>query len=58
MGWTVLFFEYQARLWKTRSDKATADGKAGHLCYAERQRSMWLKFSGQATVAFQKAQEE
>lgn len=56
MEWTTRFFLFKARSWSLLRDKLLAAGverTTGHICYAERQRSMWQDFAAHAQARFQ-----
>ena len=49
MEWTTRYFLAKANQWTLLRDRALAGGdmdhRSGHVCYAERQRSMWCDFA-------------
>ena len=49
MEWTVAFFLYKAKQWKTTADSSRT---AGPRAYALRQRAMWMHFADRATSSF------
>ena len=49
MDWTIRFFKYQATTWESRKSMG---GTPGHLSYARRMESMWMKFAFRADQAF------
>jgi hypothetical protein len=49
MDWTIRFFKHQAEGWESRKSKG---GTPGHLSYAMRMESMWMKFALRADQAF------
>ncbi|KAG1722519.1 hypothetical protein EDB19DRAFT_1645755, partial [Suillus lakei] len=50
MFWTVSWFGTQEATWRSRADKSIKDG---HKAYAEKQASMWAKFSAEGLKNFQ-----
>ena len=49
MDWTVLFFRHQAKAWE---DRQILPRTSGHLYYALRMGSMWMRFATRASQAF------
>jgi hypothetical protein len=49
MDWTVLFFMHQAKAWEARQ---ISPRTSGHLHYALRMGSMWMRFATRASEAF------
>lgn len=45
------WFQQRLKTWETRRDMAKAEGKEGHVCYAEKQMEVWRKFENRAEVA-------
>ena len=52
MQWTVLWFEYQSKVWTKRATESVGQGKEGHRAYAFKQVEMWDKFSAQGRKSF------
>jgi hypothetical protein len=44
MGWTILWFEYQANLWRERSEMEDSVLPKGHKAYATKQQKLWNAF--------------
>ena len=53
MKWVRSYFEYQARIWERHAESSEQERKAGHKCYALRQRAMWENLSSHALETFQ-----
>ena len=57
MEWTTRYFLAKANQWKLLRDRVLAGGdmnrQSGHVCYAERQLSMWCDFAVHAQSRYQ-----
>ena len=51
MEWTVRWYVYMAKKWKSRRD-VTEPVSLGHIAYAEKQMSMWNELGRVAQLLF------
>ena len=49
MQWTIRWFEFQANLWRKRSERADDSLFRGHKPYAKKQEKLWNTFQGKAS---------
>jgi hypothetical protein len=52
MGWTMLWFQNQADLWRERSEDESVILPAGHKAYAKKQQKLWNVFRKKASERF------
>ena len=52
MQWTILWFQYQANLWKEHSKREDVDLPIGHKAYAAKQNKLWSAFQRKASERF------
>ena len=52
MQWTIRWFEFQANLWRERSERADDGLPRGHRSYAKKQEKLWNAFQRKASERF------
>ena len=52
MDWTIRWFQYQAKIWKERSELEDSMLPKGHEAYAIKQRKLWDAFEKKASERF------
>ena len=52
MQWTILWFQYQANLWKERSERVDGILPMGHKSYAKKQQKLWKAFERKSSERF------
>ena len=48
MQWTLLWFQYQANLWRERSERVESILPTGHKSYAKKQEKLWNAFESKS----------
>jgi hypothetical protein len=52
MRWTILWFQYQANLWRERSERVDDLLPTGHTSYAKKQQKLWKAFEQKSSERF------
>ena len=52
MQWTILWFQFQANLWRERSERVDGILPVGHQSYAKKQQKLWNVFERKSTEKF------
>ena len=52
MQWTILWFQFQANLWRERSERADGGLPSGHKPYAKKQEKLWNAFQTKSSEKF------
>jgi hypothetical protein len=52
MQWTILWFQYQANLWRERSERVDGIFPTGHTSYAKKQQKLWNAFERKSSERF------
>ena len=52
MQWTILWFQYQANLWRERSEREDVILPIGHKSYAKKQQKLWNAFERKSSERF------
>jgi hypothetical protein len=53
MQWTIRWFQYQANLWRERSEREEGSLPIGHKAYAKKQRKLWNEFERKSSERFE-----
>jgi hypothetical protein len=53
MQWTILWFQYQAKLWRERSEREVGILPIGHKAYALKQTKLWNAFQRKCSERFE-----
>jgi hypothetical protein len=52
MQWTILWFQYQANLWRERSERVDSIFPIGHISYAKKQQKLWNALERKSSERF------